>query len=278
MQPKTIDIKPTVEGFVKARELIEIRGTDTLTLQDRRIINMLYANAGSKLCDDTTHVISISELRGNHKGRERVRDSIKRLMRTIVAVPSLDIENGTKHVAILSDTTITDDEDDPYGRVLYSFSPGMRAIIRDSTLWGKVRHAVVFAFTSKYALALYELITARKNMTHVWDEKFPLEDLRELLGVTPDQLKRVPNLLQRVINPAVIEVNGLADFCVAVEPIRTGGKQRGQVTDFKVSWWKKSIPELQEAYQELKRPKGGRLARLKAMADSKSLTSPADAL
>lgn len=278
MHPKTIDIRPTVEGFVKARELIEIRGTDTLTLQDRRIINMLYANAGSKLCDDTTHVISISELRGNHKGRERVRDSIKRLMQTIVAVPSLDIENGTKHVAILSDTTITDDEDDPYGRVLYSFSPGMRAIIRDSTLWGKVRHAVVFAFTSKYALALYELITARKNLTHVWDEKFALEDIRELLGVTPDQLKRVPNLLQRVINPAVIEVNGLADFCVTVEPIRMGGKQRGQVTDFKVSWRKKSIPELQEAYQELKRPKVGRLARLKARADSKSLTSSVDAL
>jgi hypothetical protein len=29
---------------------------------------MLYANAGNKLCDDVQHVISIDELRGNHKG------------------------------------------------------------------------------------------------------------------------------------------------------------------------------------------------------------------
>src|ERR1700735_3091026 len=141
MELKTITIKARPEEFIKARELIEIRGTDTLTLQDRRIINVLYANAGSRLCDDMEHVISISELRGNHKGKERVRSSITRLMKTIVAVPSLDEEKSTKQVPILSDTTITDDEDDPYGRVTYSFSPGMRAIIRDSTLWGKVRNA-----------------------------------------------------------------------------------------------------------------------------------------
>ncbi len=68
MELRTISIKPSGDEFAKARELIEIRGTDTLTLQDRRIINMLYANAGNKLCDDVQHVISIDELRGNHKG------------------------------------------------------------------------------------------------------------------------------------------------------------------------------------------------------------------
>jgi hypothetical protein len=277
MEVKTLQVKTGPDEFAKARELIEIRGTDLLTLQDRRIINVLYANAGSLLCHDVTHVISISELRGNHKGKERVRDSIMRLMKTIVAVPSLDQANSTKQVAILSDTTITDDEDDPYGKVIYSFSPGMRAIIRDSTLWGKVRNAVVFAFTSKYALALYELVTARVNMKRVSEAQFSVEDLRALLGVKPDQLLRVPNLLQRVIGPAVLEVNGLAEFGVAVEAIRTGGQQRGFVTGFLVSWWRKDEPELRAAYQELKQAKVGRMARLKAGAQ-KPLTSTADAL
>ncbi len=272
MELKTITVRPRGDEFAKARELIEIRGTEMLTLQDRRIINVLYANAGSKLCDDITHVISISELRGNHKGKERVRDSITRLMKTIVAVPSLDLKNGTKQVAILSDTTITDDEDDPYGKVIYSFSPGMRAIIRDSTLWGKVRNAVVFAFTSKYALALYELITARINLRRVNQADFPVEDLRALLGVKPGKLLRIPNLLQRVIAPAVLEINGLADFGVEIEPIRQGGQERGLVIGFRVLWWKKDIPELQAAYQELRQPKVGRMARLKARAN-KSLTS-----
>jgi hypothetical protein len=100
--------------------------------------------------------------------------------------------------------------------------------------------------------------------------------LRAQLGVKPDKLMRVPNLLQRVIIPAVLEVNGLADFHVEINPIRKGGKERGLVTGFKVSWGAKSKEEIMSAFQELNQPKVGRMARLKAMADSKSLTSPGE--
>jgi hypothetical protein len=57
---------------------------------------------------------------------------------------------ATKLVQILSDSTVTDNENNPLGLVKYSFSREMREIIKDSTLWGRVRNAVVFAFTSKY--------------------------------------------------------------------------------------------------------------------------------
>jgi hypothetical protein len=82
----------------------------------------------------------------------------------------------------------------------------MREIIKDSTLWGRVRNAVIFAFTSKYALALYELITARINLKHMWQEEFSLADFRTLLGVPDGKLERVPNLLQRVIQPATLHI------------------------------------------------------------------------
>ena len=267
---KTIDQKPNGDEFAKARELIEIRGTGGLSLQDRRVMNVLYASAGSKLCDEVDHVIGIAELRGTHKGGERVTDSIRRLMRTLVEVPTTD-SNGapaTKLVQILSDSTVTDDENNPAGLVVYSFSKKMREIIKDSTLWGRVRSAVVFAFTSKYALALYELITARINLKDVWKEDFSVEDFRGLLGVPDGKLERIPNLLQRVIQPAVLEVNGLANFGVEIEPIRTGGKLRGLVTGFRVAWWEKDIPDLQAAYNELKRVKVGRLARLRGQVET----------
>jgi len=247
----TIDQKPGGDDFAKARELIEIRGTGELSLLDRRVMNVLYANAGARLCDDVVHVISIAELRGNHKGGERVKDSIVRLMKTVVQVPVTG-RNGkpaTRLVQVLSDTTTSDDEDDTSGQVLYSFSKGMREIIKDSTLWGRVRTAVVFAFTSKYSLTLYELITARINLKHVWQEEFELEDLRALLGVPPDRLLRTPDLLRKVIQPAEAEVNGLADFGVKIDPIRRGGTMRGLVTGFRVSWWRKDTPALQEAYR-----------------------------
>jgi Initiator Replication protein len=244
---KTIDQKPNGDEFAKARELIEIRGTGGLSLQDRRVMNVLYANSGAKICDDTSHVIGIAELRGAHKGGERVKDSILRLMKTVVEVPTKDSKGApaTKLVQILSDTTVSDDDNNPAGQVVYSFSRGMREIIKDS-----------------------KLITARINLKHVWQEEFSVEDFRALLGVPGGKLERIPNLLQRVIQPAALEVNGLADFGVQIEPIRKGGQQRGLVTGFRVAWWRKDIPDLQAAHHELKRVKTGRLARLRGKVDS----------
>ena len=276
MKFKTIDQKPNGDEFAKARELIEIRGTGGLSLQDRRVMNVLYANAGPKLCDEVDHVIGIAELRGTHKGGERVTDSIRRLMKTLVEVPTKD-GNGapaTKLVQILSDSTVTDNENNPAGQVVYSFSKKMREIIKDSTLWGRVRSAVVFAFTSKYALALYELITTRINLKHVWQEEFTVDDFRALLGVPDGKLERIPNLLQRVIQPAALEVNGLADFGVKIEAIRTGGQVRGLVTGFRVAWWRKDVPDLQAAYNELKRVKTGRLARLRGKVETSEVSGP----
>jgi hypothetical protein len=54
---RTIDQKPNSGDFAKARELIEIRATGSRSLQDRRVMNVLYANDGSRLCDETAHVI-----------------------------------------------------------------------------------------------------------------------------------------------------------------------------------------------------------------------------
>jgi hypothetical protein len=261
---RTVEQKPSGDDFAKARELIEARGTGGLSLQDRRVVNLLYENAGSRLCDDVDHVIGIAKLRGPHKGGERVKDTIVRLQQTIVQVPTIG-KNGrpaTKRVQILSDTTTSDDEDDPTGQVVYAFSRGMREIIKDSTLWGRVRTAVIFAFTSKYSLSLYEILTTRINLSHVWDEQFSLKDFRALLGVPEDKLLRMPDLLRNCINVAVIEVNGMADFGVKIAPIRKGGKLRGKVTGFKVSWWRKNAQQLQEAYKEIKQPKVGRIERL----------------
>jgi hypothetical protein len=268
----TINQKPNGDDFAKAREVIEIRGTGSLTLHDRRVMNVLYANAGQKICDDVQHVIGLADLRGSHKGGERVKDSIIRLMTTVVQVPVLG-RNGrpaTKRVQVLSDTTTSDDEDDPTGQVVYSFSRGMREIIKDSTLWGRVRTAVVFAFTSKYSLTLYELICARINLEFMWQEDFSLRDFRGLMGVPEDKLQRMPDLLRFCVKVAQDEVNGMADFKVKIDAIRKGGKIRGTVTGFRVSWWRKNADELKEAYQEINRSKVGRLARLRGNVEMPS--------
>ena len=76
----------------------------------------------------------------------------------------------------------------------------------------------MFAFTSKYALALYEMGEKRRNMQFRWTETFELNELRELLGVKPGELTTFGNLNAWCLKPAAQEVNGLADFGVAFRP------------------------------------------------------------
>jgi len=263
---RTIEQKHEGGMIVKPAELIEFRGTGNLTLHDRRVLNLLYENAGQRVCEDIYHIMALADLRGTHKGGERVKDSVIRLMQTIVEVPTTDSSGNpaTRRVALLSESTISDDEDNPTGEVTYALSKGLRDIIKDSTVWGRIQSQVMYAFTSKYALALYELLQKRVNLSHVWSEEFGLEDFRRLLGVQDGKLKEFFNLNSRCLKPALLEVNALADHGISLEPLR-----RGKVVyAIKMSWWKKTRSERELAYIELQRSKIGRLPRLKGTAET----------
>src|SRR3954469_7206910 len=121
---RTIDQKHEGGSIVKPAELIEFRGHGELSLHDRRVLNLLYENAGNRVCDEVDHVMALADLRHTHKGGERVKDSIVRLMRTLVEVPVKDSHGNpaTKRVQLLADTTTSDDEDNASGEVVYSLS------------------------------------------------------------------------------------------------------------------------------------------------------------
>src|SRR5512144_2815480 len=87
---RTLAQRPNRKGFPKPGELIEFRSRRELTLQDRRILNLLIEHAGPQIASDQAHRIAMRALRCRHKGGERVRDSIVRLMETIVIVPTRD--------------------------------------------------------------------------------------------------------------------------------------------------------------------------------------------
>ena len=116
----------------------------------------------------------------------------------------------------------------------------------------------MYAFGSKYALALYELIAKRINLKHKTNEAIPLDRFRALLGVEPDKLREFKNLKSRAIDPSVLEVNALCgDFSCAVEPVYQGRK----VTAVKLSWREKTAEERKAAWRELNGSKIGRNAR-----------------
>ena len=68
---------------------------------------------------------------------------------------------------------------------------------------------------SKYAVALYEMLELRRNMDRCV-ETFAIDRFRELLGVKADTYKLGPDFQRFVIDPAVLEVNGLSDLGVQI--------------------------------------------------------------
>lgn len=257
---RTIDQRPAPGSMIKPGELIDVLDM-TLTLADRRAYNLLLANAWDRIGEDVMHCIAKTDLRGTHEGGERLADSIDRLMRTIVRVRvEQDGRPAIMKVTLLSRTT---EQDDASGLLYYRFDAELRRIIQDSRVFARLRKEIMFAFTSKYALALYEIGEKRRNMQFRWTETFELNELRELLGVDRGELITFGNLNAWCLKPAAREVNGLADFGVAFRPVKTGRK----VTAIQLAWWRKNEDEVRMAFAEVQRHRVGRRARLRGAVE-----------
>lgn len=256
---RTLDQRPRPGEMIKPAELIDISGVSTnMSLTDRRTYNALIANAfgPSMAVRGQEFRIPLSELRGRHKGNERISDTIKHLMQTVVSVR---LEDGrTRRVQLLGGNDM-DDEDRPGGMLTYTFDPRLVAILKNSTVFGKLEIAVMMAFSSSYALALYEAVARRYRMKETTNsEALSLEQFREMIGVPKGKLETFGNLNLKAIKPAVTEINALAAFRIQIDPILSGRK----VTGVTLTWWQKTEDELKAAWAEVHRPKLGRRARI----------------
>src|SRR5271156_3347230 len=82
---RTLDAKPNDVSIVKPGELVDIVEMSPLTLTDRRIYNLLLANAWEGIVEPIQHTIPERELQNTlHKGTARLEASIQRLMSAIV--------------------------------------------------------------------------------------------------------------------------------------------------------------------------------------------------
>ena len=145
------------------------------------------------------------------------------------------------------------------GLVYYRFPRKLRALIADSSIFARLHKDVMLHLTSKYSLALYEMIQKRGNLEHKTSEEFSVRELRELLGVPKDKLVQYKSFKQRALMPAIEEVHFLANFGVDYQEARKGRA----VTSITLTWRRKSQDEMNEVYPELRRPKVGRKVRMK---------------
>jgi len=218
---------------------------------------------------DAEWEITFAEIRrplSKHESNDRVRASLDKLMSIQVVVHYISNRGEPRTMKThLLEFTDTDDRDGDSATVLFGIPKKLRAALARSNRWGHVRCEVTYAMTSKYAIALYELVCLRINL-HTCIEHFPIERVRELLGVPPNSYTDGQDFRRKVIEPAVLEVNRLSDLHVDIELVRRHA--RAAIHEVGVVWRKQEGDEFRASMQERDRSKVGRKARLRGQVET----------
>lgn len=260
------------EGFPKAAELIEIEGAHALEASDRAMFNQLLQTAhdsGRLTEPDAEWEISLAGLRRastKHESNDRIRASLRRLRRTEVRVTYVSPRtrlSRTKETQLL-EFTDTDDSDSPSATVQFGIPKRLRIVLARANRWGRIRCEIAYAMSSKYAIALYDMICLRANLERCV-ETMDMGKFRELLDVPPGAYDRADNFMRNVIAPALVEVNGLSDLGVEIEMVRKHSGAPAHAVA--ITWWRKQPDEFRAAMLERSRPRVGRMARLKGQAE-----------
>jgi hypothetical protein len=259
---RVLDLKPRREQAVKPAELIQITGHQALTLNARRAITILWHNAHLQGVEEgRDYTIEIDDLKpDHHKGYEMVEEAIIALMGTILTVRMAD--GRTRRVQFLGGNDL-DDPERPAGALTYSFDKRLVEILKDSAIWGKIALPVLMAFTSKYAVSLYENASQWAGLGRKTYHDLSLDEFRAMLGVEAGKYGAFGALNKHVLKPVLMEINALAPFNMSVLPVKEGKK----VARLRVSWWNKNRDEMDAAFRELHQPKIGRRARISGQAE-----------
>lgn len=258
---KVVQLHPRRDEAYKPSELIQITGHQTLSLNARRAITVLWHNAHlSGVEEGKDYIIEIDDLKpDHHKGYEMVEEAIEALMRSILILKLPD--GGSRRVQFLGGNDL-DSPDRAAGTLTYSFDKRLVDVLNNSNIWGKINIPVLMAFSSKYAISLYENVAQRAGLRKQ-SEQISLEDFRSMLGVEEGRYPMFGALNKHVIKPAVAEINALAPFSVGLLPTKTGKR----VTGVMLTWFMKEKAEADAAWKEVGRSKIGRKHRIAGTAD-----------
>ena len=252
--------RPDADAIVAAGEIADLRfiSGGSLSLRAAKLFCLLIQQAGIAVADQVQHRIPYAVLNETfHLSRSDLAEAVMELHSTVVSVQLVSRKGRayTKSGPILSDVEREPDSLDD-AEIRFEFSPAIRRVIADSTHWAAVSRRAVLAFESRYSLRLYMHIGLRVNRRQV-SEDVSIDELRVILGVPDGSLRRWQDLRRFAIDRAAAEINQLAGFTVAYQPLKRGRR----VVGVRLAWGHKAAPDLIDTQRELDRPRVGRTAR-----------------
>jgi hypothetical protein len=266
------------DDLIAAGELVNMRfmrGKQALSLRASKMLHLLVKTAGVNLTVNQRHAIDLQDLRDiANLTNQAIMDLFYELQTTLVEVkhkvsvpdaaelwtmdgtgaPTFHDEIYTESGPILA---LISTPNSMKGKVFFKFSEPLLRVFEKSEHWAILEKRAVMAFSSRYALRLFEIISLRSHLQHVTSEIFLLDDLRARMGVPSDRLTSFGSFKQKALDPATTEVNHLAPFKMSYDTIKNGRL----ITGINVKWKLKEKKELSAVKKELDNHSTGRKER-----------------
>ncbi len=200
-----------------------IHVSNTLTLLQRKASNVLLKYALPRLSDDITHTIPLSTV-AQELGWAESSNSNDELQNALRTLNTTQIEwnilgkdkrkKGWGVTTILSGAEIID------GKLHYRYDKGMREILASPTIYARLDMEIQKSFRSKHSLALWEffveaLCSSRER--EIDTGYIELTNLRKLLAAVEEYYDNFKKLNQKILKPALQEINTVSDLLVSVD-------------------------------------------------------------
>ena len=212
-----------MEVIAKVKKPVEaIQCANTFSLLQRKMYNVLLANAAGNLFPEVTHRINmrtLCNLMGYHSNDYKtIKQKFRELRRMDIEWDVIN-EKGNNvwtNTSPLSLARVIEGE----GICEYEFTASIIPFLDRPAQYAKFSLAIQAKFKSGYGLALYENCERYRNIGY--SRSFDIPTFRKLMGVGESEYLEFFALKRRVITIAIKEVNQYADFDVEGEYEKKG--------------------------------------------------------
>ena len=217
---------PLVSYSEVIKHSASVQVTNAVPLLARRLWNVLLARSYDELpdWDIRKHAVPVTELLDaldvTTRNTEHLKDLLTALTTTAIQwnVLGKDQVEEWGVSALLAEAKIRD------GIVEFSYGPTLRERLHNPRVYVRISLSIQNRFSSKHALALYELCVDYLDATRGRGETpwIEVDTFREMMGLDADQYARFAQLNQRVVKASVSEINKKSDIRVGVDYRKDG--------------------------------------------------------
>ncbi len=205
--------------------------TNHITLFERKLWNVLLANAYDRLLTEEAHSISVADL-GEYlsydsNDYEFVRGALNTLATTLVQWNFLakdtkaewDVDKSRGGAPLLAGW-----EDRGRGVIEYSFSPQFKKLLYHPRVYVRISLSLQNTFHDKHGFALYELFADYYDATKKYGEtpEIAIDRFRALLGIQQQEYPEFKKLNQMVIKKALHEIHQRSHLRVQPHYFKSG--------------------------------------------------------